>query len=125
MIDVWWLAAQVVVGGLGAVARFGVMAIIRPGVWSWGLFVVNALGSLVVGAATGAFAVQALDWTIVALVLSFAAGFTTFSTLTVTAAQHIERREIRTGAVLVTAHVVVGIALAAVGYISTSMLLGA
>ena len=101
------------------------MAIIRPGVWSWGLFAVNAAGSLVVGAAAGAFTVQALDWTIVALVLGFAAGFTTFSTLTVTAAQHIERREIRTGAIIVTAHVIVGIALAAVGYISTSMLLGA
>jgi CrcB protein len=125
VIDVWWLAAQVLVGGIGAVARFGLMSVIRPGGWSWGLFVVNALGSLVVGAATGAFAVDALDWTIVALVLAFAAGFTTFSTLTVTAAQHIERREIRTGAIIVTAHVVVGIALAAVGYISTSMLLGA
>ncbi len=125
MIDIWWLAAQVLVGGLGAVARFGLMSVIRPGGWSWGLFVVNALGSLVVGAATGAFAVDALDWTIVALVLAFAAGFTTFSTLTVTAAQHIERREIRTGTIIVTAHVVVGIALAAVGYISTSMLLGA
>lgn len=125
MIDIWWLAAQVFVGGLGAVARFGLMSVIRPGGWSWGLFVVNALGSLVVGAATGAFAIDALDWTIVALVFAFAAGFTTFSTLTVTAAQHIERREIRTGAIIVTAHVVVGIALAAVGYISTSMLLGA
>lgn len=125
MIDVWWLAAQILAGGLGAVARFGVMAIIRPGVWSWGLFAVNAAGSLVVGAAAGAFTVQELDWTIAALVLGFAAGFTTFSTLTVTAAQHIERREIRTGAIIVTAHVVVGIALAAVGYIFTSMLLGA
>ncbi len=125
MIDGWWLAAQILAGGLGAVARFGLMSVIRPGGWSWGLFAVNALGSLVVGAATGAFAVDALDWTIVALVLAFAAGFTTFSTLTVTAAQHIERREVRTGAIIVTAHVVVGIALAAVGYISTSMLLGA
>ena len=125
MIDVWWLAAQILAGGLGAVARFGLMSVIRPGVWSWGLFAVNAVGSLVVGAAAGAFAVEAFDWTAVSLLLAFAAGFTTFSTLTVTAAQHIERREIRTGVTLVTAHVVIGIGLAAVGYISTSMLLGA
>lgn len=125
MIDGWWLAAQILAGGLGAVARFGVMSIVRPGVWSWGLVAVNAAGSLVVGAAAGAFTVQALDWTTASLVLSFAAGFTTFSTLTVTAAQHIERRETRTGTIIVTSHVVVGIALAAVGYISTSMLLGA
>jgi CrcB protein len=125
VIDVWWLAAQILAGAVGAVARYGVMSIVRPGVWSWGLFAVNAAGSLVVGAAAGAFTVQALDWTIVALVLGFAAGFTTFSNLTVTAAQHIERREIRIGAIIVTSHVVVGIGLAAVGYISTSMLLGA
>lgn len=125
MIDGWWLVAQILVGGLGAVSRFGIMSVVRPGVWSWGLFTVNAAGSLLVGAAAGAFTVQALDWTVVALVISFAAGFTTFSTLTVTAAQHIERREVRTGAIIVTAHVVVGIALAALGYISTSMLLGA
>ncbi len=125
MIDVWWLAAQILAGGLGAVARFGLMSVIRPGVWSWGLFAVNAVGSLVVGAAAGAFAVEAFDWTAASLLLAFAAGFTTFSTLTVTAAQHIERREIRTGVTLVTAHVVIGIGLAAVGYISTSMLLGA
>lgn len=125
MMDGWWLVAQILVGGLGAVSRFGVMSVVRPGVWSWGLFTVNSAGSLLVGAAAGAFTVQALDWTIVALIISFAAGFTTFSTLTVTAAQHIERREVRTGAFVVTAHVVVGIALAALGYISTSMLLGA
>jgi fluoride ion exporter CrcB/FEX len=93
------------------------------------LIVIRPLGAevshLTVIRAAGAFAIEALDWPIAALVLSFAAGFTTFSTLTVTAAQHIERREIRTGAIIVTSHVVMGIALAAVGYISTSMLLGA
>ena len=124
MIDVWWILAQVVAGGFGALARFGVMTFVRPGVWSWGLFVVNAVGSLAVGAAAGAFAVHALDWTTAALVLAFSAGFTTFSTLTVTAAQHIERREIGIGSIIVTSHVVVGVVLAALGYISTSLTLG-
>lgn len=124
MIDGWWIAAQVLAGGLGALARFGLMSVIRPGVWSWGLFAVNAAGSLAVGSAAGAFAVHAVDWSITALVLSFAAGLTTFSTLTVTAAQHIERREIRIGSTIVTAHVVLGVALAAVGYISASAVLG-
>lgn len=124
MIDGWWIAAQVLAGGLGALARFGLMSVIRPGVWSWGLFAVNAAGSLAVGSAAGAFAVHAVDWSITALVLSFSAGLTTFSTLTVTAAQHIERREIRIGSTIVTAHVVLGVALAAVGYISASAVLG-
>jgi fluoride ion exporter CrcB/FEX len=100
------------------------MVVIRPGVWSWGLFAVNGAGSLAVGAAAGAFAVNALDWTIASLILAFAAGLTTFSTLTVTAAQHIERREIRIGAITVTSHVFVGIVVAALGYISAIGMLG-
>ena len=124
MIDAWWVLTQILAGGLGALARFGVMVIIRPGVWSWGLFAVNGAGSLAVGAAAGAFAVQALDWTVASLTLAFAAGLTTFSTLTVTAAQHIERREIRIGTIMVTSQVVVGIVVAALGYISAIVLLG-
>ena len=124
MIDVWWVLLQIVAGGVGALTRFGVMVVIRPGVWSWGLFAVNGAGSLVVGAAAGAFAVNALDWTIASLILAFAAGLTTFSTLTVTAAQHIERREIRIGAIVVTSHVVIGIVAAALGYISAIGMLG-
>jgi fluoride ion exporter CrcB/FEX len=124
MIDIWWVFAQIVAGGCGALARFGVMAIIRPGVWSWGLFAVNGVGSLAVGAGAGAFAVHALDWTMASLILAFAAGLTTFSTLTVTAAQHIERREIRTGSIIVTSHVVVGVVVAGLGYISAIVLLG-
>ena len=124
MIDVWWVLAQILAGGVGALARFGVMVVIRPGVWSWGLFAVNGAGSLVVGAAAGAFAVNALDWTFASLILAFAAGLTTFSTLTVTAAQHIERREIRIGAIVVTSHVVIGIVAAALGYISAIEMLG-
>ena len=124
MIDGWWIFAQVLAGGLGALVRFGVMSVFRPGAWSWGLFAVNAAGSLAVGGAAGAFAVHALDWTIAALILAFSAGLTTFSTLVVTAAQHIERREIRVGSIIVTSHVVVGVILAALGYISTSLLLG-
>lgn len=124
MIDLWWVLAQILAGGLGALARFGVMTAVKPGAWSWGLFAVNAFGSLTVGGAAGAFAVHALDWTVAALILAFAAGLTTFSTLAVTAAQHIERREIRVGSVIVTSQVVVGVLLAALGYISTSVLLG-
>ena len=40
MIDAWWVLAQILAGGFGALARFGVMTVVRPGVWSWGLFAV-------------------------------------------------------------------------------------
>jgi fluoride ion exporter CrcB/FEX len=125
MIDGWWITTQILAGGLGALVRFGIMARIRPGVWSWGLFAVNIGGSLAVGAAAGAFSIHALDWQMTALVLAFCAGLTTLSTLTVTAAQHIKRGEVRIGAIVVTSHVVVGVVAAALGYISTCMVLGA
>jgi len=124
MIDGWWIFAQVLAGGLGALVRFGVMSVVRPGGWSWGLFAVNTLGGLAVGGAAGAFAVHALDWTVAALILAFSAGLTTFSTLVVTAAQHIERREIRVGSIMVTSQVVVGIIVAGLGYISIGLMLG-
>jgi fluoride ion exporter CrcB/FEX len=124
MIDGWWIFAQVLAGGLGALVRFGVMSVVRPGAWSWGLFAVNTVGSLAVGGAAGAFAVHSLDWTVAALILAFSAGLTTFSTLAVTAAQHIERREIRVGSIIVTSQVVVGIIVAGLGYISIGLLLG-
>jgi fluoride ion exporter CrcB/FEX len=125
VIDGWWITAQILAGGLGALVRFGIMSWIRPGVWSWGLFAVNIGGSLAVGAAAGAFSVHALDWQMTALTLAFCAGLTTLSTLTVTSAQHIERGEVRIGAIVVTSHVVVGVVAAALVYISTSMVLGA
>lgn len=125
MIDATWVFLQVLAGALGAVARFGVMAIVRPGSWHWGLFAVNSLGSLGAGAIVGAFSVHAVSWGYSAMVLAFAAGFTTFSTLTVDAAQYIDKREFRTGVVLVGSQVGVGVLLSAIGYISANTLLGA
>ena len=125
MIDYAWIAVQVLFGALGATARFGVMTIVKPGRWSWGLFTVNMGGSLLVGAAVGAFSVDAIGWNIAALVLAFAAGFTTFSTLTLTAAEWTERGELWRGLGLASIHVVLGSAIAGVGYISAGLLLAA
>ena len=125
MIDFTWIAVQVLFGALGAVARLGVMSSVKPGRWSWGLFTANMGGSLLVGAAVGAFAAHALDWTVVAVLLAFAAGFTTFSTLTLTAAELTERGELMRGLVLAAKHVVLGAVVAGVGYISASALLSA
>lgn len=125
MIDYTWIAVQVLFGALGAVARLGVMSVVKPGRWSWGLFTVNMGGSLLVGTAVGAFAAGSIEWTLAAVVLAFAAGFTTFSTLTLTAAEWTERGELMRGLALAAKHVALGVVVAGVGYISASALLAA
>ncbi len=125
MIDYTWVAVQVLFGALGATARFSVMTFVRPGRWSWGLFTVNMGGSLFVGTAVGAFAAGAINWSVAAVVLAFAAGFTTFSTLTLTAAEWTERGELWRGLTLAAKHVLLGAVVAGVGYISAVALLGA
>lgn len=125
MIDYTWIAVQILFGALGAVSRFGVMAIVRPGRWSWGLFTVNMGGSLFVGATVGAFAAGAIQWSVTAVILAFAAGFTTFSTLTLTAAEWTERGEMWRGLMLAAKHVLLGAVLAGAGYISASTLFAA
>lgn len=125
MIDYSWIAIQVLCGAFGATARFGVMTVVPPGKWSWGLFTVNVGGSLLVGTAVGAMSAGALDWSIAALFIAFAAGFTTFSTLTLTAAEWTERGEMWRGLTLAAKQVLLGVAVAGVGYISAEVLLRA
>ena len=43
-------------GACGAVLRYGVQAIGAPAPWPWGTLLVNAAGSLAIGALLGAFA---------------------------------------------------------------------
>ena len=125
MIDYTWIAVQVLFGALGAVSRLGVMSVVKPGRWSWGLFTVNMGGSLLVGIAVGAFSAGAIHWSVAAVVLAFAAGFTTFSTLTLTAAEWADRGELWRGLTLATKHVLLGAVVAGVGYISASALFAA
>lgn len=125
MIDVWWVFFCAILGATGAVARYIVMTVFPAGRWSWGLFAVNMGGSALVGFAVGVFAVGALEWEPVSLALAFAAGFTTFSTLTVTAAELTERGQFVRGIGVTSVHVVVGAALAALGYNLGGALFGA
>jgi len=125
VIDFAGIAVQVLFGAFGATARFGVMTLVKPGQWSWGLFIVNMGGSLIVGVALGASVADALSWSIATSVFAFAAGFTTFSTLTLTAAEWAHRGEMVRGLALTAAHVVLGAFVAGAGYISASTALGA
>lgn len=119
MIDVGWILLQAVVGGLGALVRFGVMTVVRPAQSTLGLWVVNSAGSLCVGVSVGAYASGWVPWVVGALVVAFSAGLTTFSTLTVTVAHMLERGERWSGLGLLTAQLLGGIAIAVVGYIAT------
>jgi fluoride ion exporter CrcB/FEX len=125
MIDFAGIAVQILFGAFGATARFGVMNLVKPGQWSWGLFIVNMGGSLIVGVALGASVADALSWSVATAVFAFAAGFTTFSTLTLTAAEWAHRGEMVRGLALTAAHVVLGALVAGAGYISASAALGA
>jgi fluoride ion exporter CrcB/FEX len=125
MIDFAGIAVQILFGAFGATARFGVMNLVKPGQWSWGLFIVNMGGSLIVGVALGASVADALSWSVATAVFAFAAGFTTFSTLTLTAAEWAHRGEMVRGLALTAAHVVLGALVAGAGYISASTALGA
>jgi fluoride ion exporter CrcB/FEX len=127
MIDFAGIAVQILFGAFGATARFGVMKLVKPGQWSWGLFIVNMGGSLIVGVALPAvfFVADALSWSVAIAVFAFAAGFTTFSTLTLTAAEWAHRGEMVRGLALTAAHVVLGALVAGAGYISASAALGA
>jgi fluoride ion exporter CrcB/FEX len=125
MIDFAGIAVQILFGAFGATARFGVMNLVKPGQWSWGLFIVNMGGSLIVGVALGASVADALSWSVATAVFAFAAGFTTFSTLTLTAAEWAHRGEMVRGLALTAVHVVLGALVAGAGYISASTALGA
>ena len=119
------VAVQILFGAFGATARFGVMNLMKPGRWSWGLFSVNMAGSLLVGTAMGASMADAVSWSVTTAVFAFAAGFTTFSTLTLTAAEWADRGAMGRGFALTAAHVALGALLAGVGYISATTVLGA
>jgi CrcB protein len=73
-------------GGLGAVMRYGVMRLTSPwfasGVFPWGIFIINILGSLVLGFLLGIVtpAAKIQPWWFFTST-GVLGGFTTFSTL--------------------------------------------
>lgn len=83
------LVAVVAVGGMaGAWARHGIELLLpwESSGWPWGIFLVNMLGCLAIGVATGVLAdararnVRVPAWWRPLVVTGFLGGFTTFST---------------------------------------------
>ena len=125
MIETEWVFLYAALGALGALVRYVVMVVLKPSEANLGLWLVNSLGSLLVGVAVGAYAVDWLPWATSSLVAAFCAGLTTFSTLTVTVANSITNGKTFSGIGLITSQIIVGIGFAVVGYISTISLFGA
>lgn len=70
-------------GGLGALARYGAGLLLPfgPGMFPWAMFLVNAIGSLLIGAAYGYGArLPFSELTLLTVTAGFLGGFTTFST---------------------------------------------
>jgi fluoride ion exporter CrcB/FEX len=125
VIEAEWVFVYATLGALGALVRYGVMVVLKPSEANLGLWLVNSLGSLLVGVAVGAYAVDWLPWATSSLVAAFCAGLTTFSTLTVTVANSITNGKTFSGIGLISSQMIVGVGFAVVGYISTISLFGA
>lgn len=110
-------------GGLGAALRFVVDGVLsrRLGTgFPWGIFVINASGSLLLGLLTGlaGSSAAAPGWAFVALV-GVTGGYTTFSTATIDTIRLI--RERRLGSALTNSLGMLGLA---VGLAFAGLLLG-
>lgn len=71
-------------GALGALARWGVDSVVerRAGGFPWGILLVNASGSLLIGVAVGVFETrfEHETWLRAAVLVGFLGAYTTFST---------------------------------------------
>ena len=125
------LALVVVVsGGLAAVLRYAVTLFVasrEQGSWlrrfPWAVLIVNAVGSLLAGCAAG-FAATGLvsaDTRLV-LVTGVAGGLTTFSTFSVETIELLRSDRWRYAVASVALNLMIGIALAALGYWGASAL---
>ena len=97
-----------------ALARHGERWYLSPG---WSTLAVNLVGTVLLGWAAGRYDVGALGTTgLIALGTGLAGGLTTFSTLGVEIVDLVRDRARARLALLLAAHVVLGLACATIGY---------
>jgi fluoride exporter len=114
-------------GALGAPVRYVVDLMVQSrhdSVLPWGTFVVNAAGSLVLGATAGGVAAAGgPDWVLTLAGTGFCGALTTFSTFSFETVRLAEERALRAAAVNVAGSVVVGAAACAAGWsVATALL---
>ena len=114
-------------GALGAPVRYVVDLMVQSrhdSVLPWGTFVVNAAGSLVLGATAGGVAAAAgPDWVLTLAGTGFCGALTTFSTFSFETVRLAEERALGAAAVNVAGSVVVGAAACAAGWSVAAALL--
>ena len=114
-------------GALGAPVRYVVDLMVQSrhdSVLPWGTFVVNAAGSLVLGATVGGVAAAGgPDWVLTLAGTGFCGALTTFSTFSFETVRLAEERALGAAAVNVAGSVVVGAAACAAGWSLATALL--
>ena len=114
-------------GALGAPVRYVVDLMVQSrhdSVLPWGTFVVNAAGSLVLGATAGGVAAAGgPDWVLTLAGTGFCGALTTFSTFSFETVRLAEERALGAAAVNVAGSVVVGAAACAAGWSLATALL--
>jgi CrcB protein len=107
--------ATLVVGGLAAVARYGItLAFAGRGSFPWVVFTVNVIGSAIGGAAVGLAEAGSISFDLRLLLLGgLAGGLTTFSTWSVETVQLVLDGRWRTAVTSVALNLVVGVGVAA------------
>jgi CrcB protein len=107
-------------GALGAPVRYVVDLMVQSrhdSVLPWGTFVVNAAGSLVLGATAGAVAAAGgPHWLLVLVGTGFCGALTTFSTFSFETVRLVEEGVLGAAAINVAGSVVVGAAACAAGW---------
>jgi CrcB protein len=114
-------------GALGAPVRYVVDLMVQSrhdSVMPWGTFVVNAAGSLVLGATAGGVAAAGgPDWVLAMAGTGFCGALTTFSTFSFETVRLAEEGALRAAAVNVAGSVLVGAAACAAGWsVATALL---
>ena len=114
-------------GSLGAPVRYVVDLMVQSrhdSVLPWGTFVVNAAGSLVLGATAGGVAAAGgPDWVLTLVGTGFCGALTTFSTFSFETVRLAEEGALTAAAVNVAGSVIVGAAACAAGWsVATALL---
>ncbi len=114
------IAAVVVAGALGAVARYLVSRALAPkSRFPWAVLVVNVVGSALGGALLGLAEAGAVSADLRLILLTgFCGGLTTFSTFSVETIQLVLDGKGRTAAVSVVTNLALGTLVAALAYLA-------